>query len=108
VLIPAEEISGNDGVAQSRGRFAPWDAPEGPGSSVEGQADHRLPPGACRDLSCGVTCPAGPFRWGRRSQPEDRHRSGRRPIVRRGRRHLCKASTALGVTSRLETVGRNQ
>jgi hypothetical protein len=46
VLIPAEETSGNDGVAQSRGRFATWDAPEGPGSSVEGQAAHRLPPGA--------------------------------------------------------------
>ena len=54
VLIPVEETSGNDGVGQSRGRFAPWDAPEGPGSSVEGQADHRLPPGARRDPSCGV------------------------------------------------------
>jgi hypothetical protein len=44
VLIPAKETSANDGVAQARSRFAPWDAPEGPGSSVEGQADHRLPP----------------------------------------------------------------
>ena len=79
MLIPAEETSGNDGVAQSRGRFAPWDAPEGPGSSVEGQANHRLPPGACRDLSCAVA------------------------VVT-----YVKANTALGVTSRLETVGRNQ
>ena len=79
MLIPAEETSGNDGVAQSRGRFAPWHAPEGPGSSFEGQADHRLPPGARRDLSCGVTGPAGPYRSGRRSQLEDRHRSGRCP-----------------------------
>jgi hypothetical protein len=44
VLIAAEETSANDGVARSRSRFAPWDTPEGPGSSVEGQADHRLAP----------------------------------------------------------------
>jgi hypothetical protein len=34
---------------------------------------------------------------------KDKHRSGRRLIVRRGLRHLCEANTALGVTSRLET-----
>jgi hypothetical protein len=72
VLIPAERTSANDGVAQSRDRFAPWDAPEGPGSSVEGQSVRET------------------------------------PIVRRGHRHLCKANTYLGVTSRLGTVGGNQ
>jgi hypothetical protein len=43
VLIPAERTSANDGVAQSRDRFAPWDAPEGPGSSVEGQSVRETP-----------------------------------------------------------------
>jgi hypothetical protein len=69
VRNPAEETSANAGVAQARSGFAPWDAPEGPGSSVE---------------------------------------SGRGPIVRRGRRHLCKANTTLGVTSRLATAGGKQ
>lgn len=113
MLIPAGETSANDGVARSRSRFAPRGAPEGPGSSVEGQADHRLPPApAATYRAASRVRPVRTDRAGaaslKSSQPEDRHRSGRRPIVRRGRRHLRKANTTLGVTSRLEIVGRNQ
>jgi hypothetical protein len=54
VLIPAGGTSRNDGVAQSRGRFAPWDAPEGPGSSGVGAASLKTGTGPGDAPSCAV------------------------------------------------------
>jgi hypothetical protein len=65
VLIPAGETSANGGVAKPAAASRLGDAPEGPGSSVEGHADHHLPP-----------APAATYRAASRFRPVRTDRAG--------------------------------